>query len=340
MKTLQADQGNYSDDASYGSISQRSRASRAPGVMDLAVSKLHVGAHSPAVTIVIVRLKDQVVELKRHEPDVRRGDEVAIHKMRVAIRRIRAALKTFAPLFGGSTLVDIQEKLHWTGVILGRARDISVLRHRLNLAISELPSDQVLGPVQLSIDRRLGAEMAEAREELIEALDHPRYAALLGALSTLLDAPHTMPIAHKRADKVLPRLVSKEQRRLRRRVDLAFAAVAPRNKDMAFHEARKTAKRLRYAAETIEPVSGSIARRLSKKMEKVQEVLGVRQDAVVAGEFLREEGARSGGSAGENGYTYGILASKESDRAESAGREFAELWRRLGRKEVYAALLR
>lgn len=50
----------------------------------------------------------------------------------------------------------------------------------------------------------------------------------------------------------------------------------PDGRDRAMHEARKKAKRLRYAAELATPAGGRRAKKLAKRAEAVQQALGGR----------------------------------------------------------------
>ena len=81
-------------------------------------------------------------------------------------------------------------------------------------------------------------------------------------------------------------------------------------RDTEWHNARKAAKRLRYATEAAAPVLGKPARTLVKRVKAFQEVLGDHQDAAVALPVLRELGALAH-SEGGNGFAFGILHERE-----------------------------
>ena len=68
-----------------------------------------------------------------------------------------------------------------------------------------------------------------------------------GAFTSAGDAP---------AGEVLPRLLQRDAKRLRRAVKAIAGAETGQERDLALHEARKKAKRLRYAAESTVPVLG------------------------------------------------------------------------------------
>ena len=101
--------------------------------------------------------------------------------------------------------------------------------------------------------------------------------------------------------------------------------------DTQSHEVRKSAKRVRYAAESLDAVFGKRATKLAERMEALQEALGTHQDALVVQAVLVDlaDGALA---AGEDTFTYGRLHALEQARAAEAGREGRALLAKLGAK--------
>ena len=126
---------------------------------------------------------------------------------------------------------------------------------------------------------------------------------------------------------MLPRLLQRDARRLRRAVSqIALSEEAPAQHDAALHEARKKAKRMRYAAESTVPVFRGRAKKLAAAAKEVQQALGEHQDTVMARHRLREYGARAHAN-GENGFTFGRLHALEQARADETERDFDAMWR-------------
>jgi CHAD domain-containing protein len=96
---------------------------------------------------------------------------------------------------------------------------------------------------------------------VLKALDSRRYFRLLDDLDRLVDDPPRTSAATAAADEILPQAVARAYRRTKRRMGPARRAPAGTARDIALHEARKAAKRARYAADAIEPVFGKRARR-------------------------------------------------------------------------------
>jgi CHAD domain-containing protein len=131
---------------------------------------------------------------------------------------------------------------------------------------------------------------------------------------------------------VLPALVRRVDRRLTSAVRTAEQVTGEAH-DEALHEARKLAKRLRYACESVAPVGGKQAVRLAAAATELQEVLGDHQDSVVTREALRQLGA-TGSRAGHNGFTFGRLHALEEARDEQRGEQWRAVWAQVSRRRL------
>jgi CHAD domain-containing protein len=103
------------------------------------------------------------------------------------------------------------------------------------------------------------------------------------------------------------------------------------DRDVALHEARKSARRARYAAEAASPASGKPARTFARQMKKVQSVIGDHQDAVIARQAARDLGIGAH-LAGENAFTYGLLDERELHLAGRLQAEAWPVWKRASRR--------
>jgi CHAD domain-containing protein len=287
-----------------------------------------------AGSAVQAHLREQVDELVRRDPGVRRDVPDAVHKMRVATRRLRSALRTFRPLLDRAATDPLRDELRWLAGVLGAARDTEVMHARLRTLVAAEAPELVLGPVQRRIDLLMARRYRTAHKGVVTELDGERYLRLLDALEALATAPPFDERARDRAEGALPLLVRKTWKRLDATMREAERAEAGEPQDLLLHEARKDAKAARYAAESVVPVFGKKAKRFAAAMEQLQEVLGEHQDGVVTREVLRELGAGSS-RAGENGFTFGRLHALEQVRAEAAAARWPQV-----RREVSGAKLR
>ena len=86
---------------------------------------------------------------------------------------------------------------------------------------------------------------------------------------------------------------------------------------------RIRAKRARYAAEAVAPALGKAAKRFASAVADLQDLLGEHQDAVVAGQWLREHvPAGDGGAA----FVAGQLVLVEADAADRSRDEWPAAW--------------
>ncbi len=290
-------------------------------------------ARGSAALALQTHLAEHVAALHTEDARVRGDDAEGVHKMRIAARRLRSALTTFRPLLEPGSTDALREELRWLGLALGRARDATVLRERLHALVADQPPDLVLGPVSRRLDAELDESARRGREEALEALASDRYLRLLAALDDLVDAPPLTDAAAEKARDVLPRLLRRDARRLRRAARGVEESTDAHARDLALHETRKKAKRFRYAAEAATPVLGKRARRLAQRAKAVQQALGLHQDAVVARELLRQAAARAH-EDGEDTFTYGRLHALEQWRAHEAERDFARAWDDLPARRV------
>ncbi|WIM97287.1 CYTH and CHAD domain-containing protein [Actinoplanes oblitus] len=237
--------------------------------------------------------RDAIIE---HDPAARRGEEDAVHKMRVATRRLRSTLKSFRRWFPEQDTAELGDELRWLAGVLGAVRDPQVLEGKLLAGVAES------GPEFRATAHRIRAALehrvAKGREELVAALDSDRYLNLLDRIDALVDAP--LPAAGNPAKRVRAVLAKADDR-----LDTALADGV----DEELHAARKKYKQARYAVELIAPEAGKPAKKLVKALTGLQDGLGAHQDSTIARETLREIGPDS--------FHFGVLYGRQ----EAVGKE-------------------
>ena len=285
-------------------------------------------ADASAAALLLARLRLLRSQLESDAAEVAAGTEGSVHRMRITARRLRSVVTTFEPLLAPGTVAGLRDDLRWLGLSLSPARDAQVLRQRFATRIASLGPELVVGGVA----EDLAAGLCTASHEGIllarRALGSDRYVGLLRGLDDLVASPPVRRSAHGRARRVIPRLLRKDARRVRRAADEASLADAA-HRDERMHELRKKVKRLRYAAETAAPVYPP-ARRVMRRATDLQEVLGCRQDAVVAGHRL-ERFAALAEEDGRDASTYALLRRLEEGSVARADGTFDEAWARLDR---------
>ena len=280
------------------------------------------------------RLATQRRELLLRDPAARENLPEGVHTMRVAVRRLRSALATGRPFLDRSAVEALREELAWLSDALGEARDAEMQRERLDEAVEALVRErrdldwepdlvrpELLDPLAVRHD--------EAVEALRETLAGDRYLALLDRLRAVVADPPWTPRADKRIRGAYRRRLGHELRRLEARYDAARDdGLSPDERNAALHEARKAAKRARYAAEPLRPVYGEPAGRLVKRLEKLQSRLGQHQDTVVTREYLHDL-TRADALDPVAALVAGALIERESRDAERYDAKAAAAWRKV-----------
>jgi CHAD domain-containing protein len=171
-------------------------------------------------------------EVVDRESEVRLGaDPEALHKQRVATRRLRSLLRSAgARSTDPERAAHVRGELRWLGTALGQVRDRDVLIAYLLDELTDMEEAAAFDGVLELLD----GERQEARRELLDVLDSGRYRSLLDELESPLALP----------DDELRSAAIREHRRLRKSVDRLDEAPS----DEELHKVRIRVKRARYAA--------------------------------------------------------------------------------------------
>ncbi|MFF6992936.1 CHAD domain-containing protein [Streptomyces sp. NPDC010273] len=271
------------------------------------------------------------------DPAVRRDLPDAVHRMRTTCRRLRSVLRSYRSVLDRAATDPIRKDLKWLGNELGVERDQEVLRERLVARTEALPGELVFGPVSARLQIWDIGNTSEARLRTLAALNSPRYLALLNRLAKLTERPPLRAKAARRPEKVMGKAILKEHGRLTDRMAHALELPPGAARDKALHEARKAAKKTRYATEPARGPLGKPAKRLGKRVKAVQQVLGDHQDSVVARDALRKL-TLAAHAAGEAGFTWGLLYGQEQAAADRAERELPTVWAEASSRGLRQAL--
>ena len=255
------------------------------------------------------RLRDQLREIERHDPGTRLGrDPESLHDMRVAVRRLRALLRTGRELVAADT-AELEERLKELGQILGAVRDLDVLLAHLHREAVELGGEDAKRIESLLAALR--TERSCCRSRLLGALRSDEYLALLDDTARTIDE-----LEPGGSTATLDDLTDEAAAKVRK----AVRRLPEEPSDEELHAVRKKGKRARYA--------GELAGRdeLVKRAKKLQDVLGEHQDAVVAAERLRELAV---GATPAQALAVGRLVEREEQRRTKARKAWPKAWRKL-----------
>lgn len=305
---------------------------------------LQPSSKATAGGVLLEYLRLQLAELQDSALQVREDQPEGVHQMRTSARRLRSTLATGKRLFddGDGSVAEVRSGLKWLSEVLGKARDPQVIRERLDALLQQEPAHLGTASAQERLDARLNGESAEGRILVLAALDSDRYARLLQAAGNLVAAPALSDKAVRKPRKTLLKLVAKDIRRLQRKAATLQTLQSPENlqalhsrnsppiagvRDVAFHEVRKAAKRVRYAAEAASPAAGKRAKKLEKAAHSLQKILGLHQDSVVARTLLVELGTRPPADE-DAAFTFGRLHALEERTAAEVEEAYFKAWKK------------
>lgn len=274
----------------------------------------------PAVVPVLNYLDGLLAKVLLEDAHVRMNRDDAVHQMRTLTRRLRSVLRSYRKFFKAAPVAELESELKSLAKTLGRYRDVEVLHARLRKDLDDLPVTLVLGPLQAELDERMKVRADTALAAVRTRLNSPRYFRLLDKLEAFLDAPPVAPEGTGPARKTTAKYVNKAAKRVAKRHDAAVGAAVGPSRDLAFHEVRKAAKKLRFAASAVESVHGKPARKMADAAHGIQTVLGEHQDSAVARAELLKLGSAPG--VGNAAFTYGVLHAAERQAADAAQQEY------------------
>jgi CHAD domain-containing protein len=251
----------------------------------------------------------------------------AVHRARVATRRLRSDLRTYSVLFDPEPIANLRVELGWLADLLGQVRDADILLARLQ---PYLGSDEATAE-QREILERLSRQHGKAQMQLMTAMAEPRYSALLDSLARLAVAPPLSEVAKAPADEFMAMIVSGTWHKLRS----AVRKLDQHPDDAKMHAVRIEAKRCHYAAEAAAPAMGVAAARFVEAVAGLQQALGDYNDAVVSAGWLTQA---SGHMDASTAFLAGALHEAQNDFVRKARRRWPAAWRRLDRKKIYGWL--
>ena len=272
-------------------------------------------------------LRRQLTELIRRESGTRLGDdEEELHDMRVAARRMRAALSLFAT-FLSPAFELMREELRWVAAALGEVRDLDVQLGEISGWMARVDEEDrdALGGLLDELRRR----RAISRERLLTVLNSERYERFIADFVALLEKDEDA-MTSGLVLSIAPDLVLRRQSKFRKKAD----RIKPDSANEAFHAVRIDAKRLRYALEFFSPLYGESVADYIRQVVFVQDLIGKHQDAIVAIDHLRDLAAEATTLPGPTIFAMGRVAEQYAEVARRTRVQFPVVYRELGARRL------
>lgn len=272
-------------------------------------------------------LREHFAQFLLHEPGVRLGeDPEAVHRARVATRRLRAALSLFRDYLPPEAQ-RLRDELRWIARLLGGVRDLDVQLEHLT---AWCEADATLEPHALdSLEALLARQRDQARVKLLRGLNSARYERLVAEFTGFLRSGAGVEAGEqcaKPARKEMPGLIRRRYDKVRALGDNISEDSSPSE----YHELRIRCKRLRYALEFAEPLYGKTIRNYLPRLVALQDLLGLHQDAHVAIEQMRRLSLASQHELpAQTIFALGEIAQRYAQQAEALCAEFPKVYRRI-----------
>jgi CHAD domain-containing protein len=228
-------------------------------------------------------------KMLEHEEGTRLGEDIeALHDMRVATRRLRAAFEVFAEAFEPGVLKPHLKGLRAAGRSLGKVRDLDVFMEKAQTYLATLPEEERQGMAPLLEawqDKRQAA-----RAEMLAFLDSPEYAAFKRKFNAFIatpgagacQAPSGEPFPNN-VRELAPVLIYTRLASVR-----AYDPFLEEASIERLHALRIEFKKLRYTVEYFSEVLGKEVKGVINDLKKMQDHLGDLNDAQVAVQILRQ----------------------------------------------------
>ncbi|MGH7923796.1 MAG: CHAD domain-containing protein [Candidatus Binatus sp.] len=252
------------------------------------------------------------------------GDAEPLHQLRVATRRLRASVELFSKIIYAAQLKVFRRDLPWLGAQAGIVRECDVTSALIAARADRIDPDLkgAIGPMLTALDERRKSEHAK----LYELLSSKRYRSLLAKLAR----PAIKKVgADRRLGIVAAQLIRPASRGASRLGEKIADDASP----LLFHKLRVRIKRLRYELEMIAPLGAKRHKKTLRRLEELQELLGLYHDVTVASAWLLSY-AETSAAPPRTMLAAGALIQSLASREKRLRRQGIRAWRRFERSDA------
>lgn len=255
--------------------------------------------------------------------------------MRVATRRLRAALDLFADILPVRARA-FRTELGWLAAALGQVRDLDV-QQEAQQAMSSAAEvwSGIFGSEHhdplADLEELLARERAVARTAMLAALDSVRWDRLVNGMATMVQQG---PLRRSTATR-LPAVIAVPDLVGARHDAVVKAARRAKRSGRAtdFHRLRIRCKRLRYSLEFSAELYGGRTSRYTRQLTGLQDKLGLMQDAEVAAARLADLATGEAHLPASTVFVMGGVAEHHRREIERLLRRLPKQVKRVGGRE-------
>jgi inorganic triphosphatase YgiF len=245
-------------------------------------SDISLNSDDRAIEALRAIIEETLGHLLVNQPAALAGDPEGVHQVRVAVRRIRSALRLFSSHLEQHATRLFEDELRRAGQTIGEARDWDVFCDEILPQVSEIPEARKLGEMMKAPAE---ARRAAAHKTCVRQLQDPTFRALVLGLAAWIEEGRED--SGRVGDDRLKRDIGEIARNLLDRLDAKAMkrgrAVRTDALPEDLHPLRKSLKKVRYSVEFLESIfPAKKAKRFLRHLEELQEALGEINDAAMA----------------------------------------------------------
>ena len=252
------------------------------------------------------------------------GEIEPIHQLRVASRRLRAAIEMFSAVVHAGQAALLRRDLPWLAQTAGKVRECDVIGETIRARAPKLEPKlaAMLPPLysELEVSRTL------ALAALGEGLESSRYATTLARLQK----PRIRVAA---SNVALGPAAAGILARMSRAMSRAGAPLTESSMPEAVHRLRVRVKRTRYTLEMLAALGGKRHRKALARLEELQDLLGSFNDTIIAIAWLIAYASAEGAPA-EAVLAAGAMAESLRRRERKLARRCVKAWHKFERGET------
>jgi len=229
-------------------------------------------------------------QITQNEDALRIDDPEAVHQMRVALRRLRAAISLFKDLLDDAQIPSIKAELRWISEQLGPARDYDVFVNDVRAMQQSVDAERAaeLRELESVLQRRRDEAFIDAKA----AINSERYRSTLATTEQWLRGGAWRSSADprqraRRERRLLPfarALLTRRVKKLVSKLD-RLEKLDPERR----HRVRIAVKKLNYGAQffaSLFPSAKGRRKRFTEQLKQLQEALGKLNDISVRSRLL------------------------------------------------------
>jgi CHAD domain-containing protein len=283
---------------------------RGQPILSAEAKKIHVAPHISLSKAFQIIGHACLNHLLANEAAMLAGNLEALHQMRVAVRRLRAAMSVFSQIVADNKFNSLKSELKWIAAQLAPARDLDVVLHEVMKPLHKLHSDhQGLKNLEIYFTK----QRSKAYQNAKKAMNSARFRTFVMEISAWIAAAQWEQRNNHRArrkskqsiESYAAKKLFRHWKKVKKKGKKLIGQTAQEN-----HRLRIKVKKLRYAVEFFaDAFSGKMAKKrrkaLSASLKQLQESLGELHDIAMrrglspskANHSSRSHSARSHASA-------------------------------------------